>query len=183
MQIDVVPFWLMMVSMATTVLPVPRSPMISSLWPLPMGIVGVDGLDACLKRFLHGLADNDARSGLFHVPVFRSFDGTLSVDGDAETVHDPADQRSPTGTWAILPVLFAQVAFLDLIVLSENDSADIIFFEVEDHSGNAVRELKQLARHRILKTVDTRNTIANGDNRHRFPEDLPLFRTPISSVL
>ena len=31
--------WLMMVSMAMVVLPVPRSPMISSRWPRPIGII------------------------------------------------------------------------------------------------------------------------------------------------
>src|SRR6266567_4276288 len=33
------PFWLMMVSIATAVLPVWRSPMMSSRWPRPMGIM------------------------------------------------------------------------------------------------------------------------------------------------
>jgi len=34
-----VPFWLMMVSIAIAVLPVWRSPMISSRWPRPTGII------------------------------------------------------------------------------------------------------------------------------------------------
>ncbi len=33
------PFWLMIVSIAIAVLPVPRSPMISSRWPRPIGII------------------------------------------------------------------------------------------------------------------------------------------------
>ena len=33
------PFWLMIVSIAMAVLPVPRSPMISSRWPRPIGII------------------------------------------------------------------------------------------------------------------------------------------------
>ena len=39
MQMTPVSFWLMMVSRATAVLPVWRSPMISSRWPRPMGIM------------------------------------------------------------------------------------------------------------------------------------------------
>src|SRR6478736_4192021 len=39
MQITSPPFWLMIVSMPTAVLPVPRSPMISSRWPRPIGII------------------------------------------------------------------------------------------------------------------------------------------------
>ena len=55
------PFWLRIVSMATVVLPVLRSPMISSRWPRPIGRHGVDGLDAGLQRLLHRLAGDDAR--------------------------------------------------------------------------------------------------------------------------
>jgi hypothetical protein len=33
------PFWLMIVSIAMAVLPVPRSPMMSSRWPRPIGIM------------------------------------------------------------------------------------------------------------------------------------------------
>jgi hypothetical protein len=39
MQMTPVSFWLMIASSATAVLPVPRSPMISSRWPRPMGII------------------------------------------------------------------------------------------------------------------------------------------------
>src|SRR5262252_9394462 len=38
-QIRSLPFWLMMVSIATAVLPVWRSPMISSRWPRPIGTI------------------------------------------------------------------------------------------------------------------------------------------------
>ena len=39
MQMTSLPFWLMIVSMAMAVLPVLRSPMISSRWPRPIGII------------------------------------------------------------------------------------------------------------------------------------------------
>ncbi len=39
MQMTSFPFWLMIVSTATAVLPVWRSPMISSRWPRPIGII------------------------------------------------------------------------------------------------------------------------------------------------
>ncbi len=38
-QMTSLPFWLMIVSIATAVLPVWRSPMISSRWPRPTGII------------------------------------------------------------------------------------------------------------------------------------------------
>ena len=42
--------WLMIVSMQIVVLPVERSPMISSRWPRPIGIIASIGHDAGLHR-------------------------------------------------------------------------------------------------------------------------------------
>ena len=39
MQVRSLPFWLMIVSIATAVLPVWRSPMMSSRWPRPIGTI------------------------------------------------------------------------------------------------------------------------------------------------
>ena len=50
----------MIVSIAIAVLPVWRSPMISSRWPRPIGIMRVDRLDPGLERLLHRLAVDDA---------------------------------------------------------------------------------------------------------------------------
>ena len=44
---DALPFWLMMVSTATAVLPVWRSPMISSRWPRPMTIESIALMPVC----------------------------------------------------------------------------------------------------------------------------------------
>ena len=55
-----VPFWLRIVSMAMAVLPVLRSPMISSRWPRPIGDHGVDRLDARLQRLVDRLPAGDA---------------------------------------------------------------------------------------------------------------------------
>ena len=64
-------FWLMIVSMAMAVLPVLRSPMMSSRWPRPIGRHGVDGLDAGLQRLLDRLAVGDAGSDDFDGPSLR----------------------------------------------------------------------------------------------------------------
>ena len=49
------PFWLMIVSSAMAVLPVWRSPMISSRWPRPIGIIASIALMPGLQRLLDGL--------------------------------------------------------------------------------------------------------------------------------
>ena len=80
------PFWLMMVSEAMTVLPVWRSPMISSRWPRPMGDHRVDGPNAGLQRLLDRLAVQDAGSRGFDGTVIGGFDGAFAVDGLAKGV-------------------------------------------------------------------------------------------------
>jgi len=59
---------------------------------------GVDRLDAGLQRLVHGLAAGDARRLHLEPAQLVLGDRTLAVDRDAESVHDPADERSPTGT-------------------------------------------------------------------------------------
>ncbi len=52
MQVTPVPFWLMIVSIAIAVLPVWRSPMISSRWPRPIGIIAsIDLIPVCSGSF------------------------------------------------------------------------------------------------------------------------------------
>ena len=62
MQITSLSRLLMIVSMPIAVLPVWRSPMISSRWPRPIGIIESIALRPGLQRLLDGLALDDARA-------------------------------------------------------------------------------------------------------------------------
>ena len=61
MQMTPVPFWLMIVSIATAVLPVWRSPMISSRWPRPIGTIASMALRPVCSGSFTGCAVDDAR--------------------------------------------------------------------------------------------------------------------------
>ena len=93
MQITSPPFWLMMVSSATAVLPVWRSPMISSRWPRPIGIMASMALmPVCIGSFTgwRSTTPGAMRSiGLNCVVCDRA----LAVDRLAERVDHAADQR------------------------------------------------------------------------------------------
>ena len=54
---------------------------------------GVDGLDASLQRFVHGLTTGDARRLDFHAALNRADDRALAVDGFTERVHDATEKR------------------------------------------------------------------------------------------
>ena len=53
-------FWLMIVSMAMAVLPVLRSPMMSSRWPRPIGVIESMALMPVCSGWFDGLAVGDA---------------------------------------------------------------------------------------------------------------------------
>src|ERR1700752_2933405 len=87
----------MIVSTATAVLPVPRSPMISSRWPRPIGIIPSIALMPVWSGSFTGWgvatpgALNRERTELLRV------DRGASVERIAERVDDPSDQRFADG--------------------------------------------------------------------------------------
>lgn len=91
MQMTFLPFWFRMVSVAMTVLPVWRSPMMSSRCAAD-GDHGVDGLDAGLQRDADGFALDDAGGVALDGAQLLRVDGALAVDGLAEGVDDAADE-------------------------------------------------------------------------------------------
>jgi hypothetical protein len=98
------PFWLMMVSTAMEVLPVCRSPMISSRCPRPMGIIESMALTpvcigSCtdLRRMMPGALTSILRKSLVSI-------GPLPSMAIPRALTTRPMRASPTGTWAILPV-------------------------------------------------------------------------------
>src|SRR3972149_2738859 len=89
MQWRSLPFWFRIVSIARAVFPVWRSPMISSRWPRPIGIIESIALRP-VCGLVHRPAVHDARSATFQRARFVGHDGSLAVDRLADRVHDPA---------------------------------------------------------------------------------------------
>ena len=93
MQTRPLPFWLMIVSIAIAVLPVWRSPMISSRWPRPIGISASmalmpvwTGVSTDWRTMTPGAMRSTGR-------VFVGVDRALVVERPAERVDDAAEQR------------------------------------------------------------------------------------------
>src|ERR1700749_944222 len=87
-----------MVSMATAVLPVLRSPMISSRWPRPIGIMAsialmpvCSGSVTGWRSAMPGALNSSGRAGVGGVDV------PLAVERPAERIDDAADQLRADG--------------------------------------------------------------------------------------
>ena len=107
-QLTFLPFWFKIVSIAIAVLPVWRSPIISSLWPLPIGIIASIALIPVCKGvstdFLVITPGAILSTGLFFVDTI----GPKPSIGWPRALTTLPSNPSPTGTSTTLPVLFTK---------------------------------------------------------------------------
>ena len=114
----------MIASMPMAVLPVLRSPMISSRWPRPIGVIASMALMPVCSGSLHRLALGDAGGDDLDRAALAGDDRALAVERVAERIDHAAEQRvadrhaqQPAGAADL-------VAFVDLQVVAEDDDAD-----------------------------------------------------------
>ncbi len=157
-------FWLMIVSMATAVLPVLRSPMMSSRWPRPMGIMLSTALmPVCMgswtgwRSAMPGAMMSTLRNSVALI-------GALVVLGGAQRVNDAAQDGLAHGHLEEAAGGLHHVAFLHLQVVAVDDRADGVDFEVEDLAHDralAGLELEEFAGHGLGEAVDAGDAVAD----------------------
>jgi hypothetical protein len=160
-------FWLIIVSMAMAVLPVWRSPMMSSRWPRPMGINASTALrpvcmgsctdlrcripGACTARRGRVSRRNRRRRGDqvcarkgphldFHAVAAHGLHRALAVDGLPERVHGAAQQPVAHGHVHDGARALHHVALEDLAVRPEDDHAHVVVLQVQRHALDACVE-------------------------------------------
>src|SRR3970040_1583696 len=124
MQTRPLPLWLMIVSMAIAVLPVWRSPMISSRCPRPIGI--------------------SASMALIPVWTGVSTDFRTMTPGAMRStgrVHDTTDEALSDGHFHDPARRLDRVALLDESGVTEDDRTDGLLLQVQGHAHDSVGEL------------------------------------------
>ena len=116
MQMTPLPFWLMIVSIAMAVLPVWRSPMISSRWPRPIGIIASMALMPVCSGSFTGWRAMMPGALISTRRTLGGADRALAVDRLAERVDHAADQRLADRHLDDAAGALDLVAFLDLRV-------------------------------------------------------------------
>ena len=156
------PFWLMIVSTAMAVLPVLRSPMISSRWPRPIGVMASMALMPVCSGWLTGCRSAMPGRSIRRGRVSVGDDRPLAVERLAQRVDHPADQGVADRHRSRAPVARDLVAFVDLEVVAQDDDADGVLFEVEAPCRlTPFCELDHLAGHDAGQAVDAGDAVAD----------------------
>ncbi len=160
----------MIVSMQMAVLPVLRSPMISSPLSAADGRHRVDGLDAGLQRLLDGLAAGDAGSGGFQQAALIGQQRSAAVQRIAQRVEHAAQHRfahrhaqQPAGAADLVPLADAQV-------VAQHDDPDRVLFEVEGQAEDVAGKLDHLAGHHAGQAVNLGDAVADLDDAADLPD-------------
>ena len=138
--------------MATVVLPVLRSPMISSRWPRPIGVMASMALMPVCSGSFTGWRLDDARGLHLHAAGLGGGDGALAVERLAQGVDHPAeegvaDRHREDATGGLDHLLL-----LEAVDLAQDDGTDGLLVEVEGQAQRAVLELEDLV-HRGTRAV------------------------------
>ena len=161
-----------MASMAIAVLPVWRSPMMSSRWPRPIGTMeSMARIPVCIGSFTGwreitpGALNSTGRvpSALMGpLPSMgwpSGFTTRPSMARAGGNLHDTAGRAD-------------LVVLLDCGDVTQKHGADLVLFEVLGQAVHGLAalsdELKQLAGHGIAQAVDARNAVADLDDRAHF---------------
>src|SRR5580698_2595257 len=164
-QMTPVPFWLMIVSRAMAVLPMPRSPIISSRWPRPIGIIESTALSPVCNGSLTGwrtMIPGAGDSTLRVIVVFTSPSPSTGRPSGSTTRPISAGPTGTSSTRAVRRTLSPSQGE----VVAENDGADVVLFQVEGQGGHRPTRLRRgdlehLARHRPRQPVNSGDAVAD----------------------
>src|SRR6185369_12069152 len=95
-------------------------------------------------------------------------DRAFAIDRLAERVDHAAKQRVADRDRNNAAGAFDGVALFDFLELAEEHGADALFFEVQCHAVDAVRELEHLAGHRVFDAVDACDAVTERDDAADF---------------
>jgi hypothetical protein len=150
----------MMVSTAMAVLPVWRSPMISSRCPRPMGIIESMALMPVCIGLVHRLAGDDARGLHLDLAECLLSTGPLPSMGCPSAFTTRPDRRLAHRHLGDLAGALDGVALLDALEAARGARRRRCPLQVQHQAHHALAEVEQLAGHGRLQAVDAGDAVA-----------------------
>ena len=158
--------------MATVVLPVLRSPMISSRWPRPTGVIASMALMPVWSGSCTGL--RPTMPGRLHFETTRfgvRGDRALAVDRLTERVHDATDEGIADGHGEDAAGGLDRLALFDALGRAEHHRTDRVLVEVQRQPEETALELEELVDRGAGQARDAGDTVAHFED----PAELLLF--------
>ena len=150
--------------MQMVVLPVLRSPMISSRWPRPIGVMASMALMPVCSGSCTGLRPVMPGAWISMRRVQVGVQRALAVDGHAEGVDDPADEAVADGHGEDAAGGLDRRPLLDggdLLALAEDHRTDGLLVEVQGEADGAALELEQLVDGGVGQAGDPGDAVAD----------------------
>merc|ERR1719312_2434787 len=134
------------------------------------GNQAVNSLDTSLHGLLDRLSGDDSRGletnsvSLLAGNRSLAINGvTQSVDNTSKDLHTNWDVHNSSGS-------LDDVSFLDQLVITKDDNTNVVRLQVESHALQSGAELHHLFGLDVLETIDTSNTVSNGQDTSSFLE-------------
>merc|ERR1711884_273211 len=124
----------------------------------------VDSLNAGLHGLRHRLPGDDTRSLQANPEPLAGAEGTLAVDGVSKSVNDPAKALHADGDVDDGTSPLDDIALLDELVVTKDYNTNVVGLQVEGHALQARAEFHHLLCLDVLETIDTGNTVSNGED-------------------
>ena len=155
----------MIVSIAIAVLPVWRSPMISSRWPRPIGIIPSIAFSPVCTGVFTGWRCTTPGALNSAGRVWSVWTSPLSSSGRPERVDHAAQKRLADRDLQQLAGALHGVALDHLVPVAEQHRADVVLLEVQRQAGDVVGQLEHLERHAVVKAVHAGDPVGHGEDR------------------
>ena len=123
---------------------------------------GVNRLDTRLEWFVYGLAvDNTGSLAFERHFILGSGDRAFAVDWLTERIHNAANEAFTHLDRGDFARALHDRTFADTVGCAHKNGTNVIFFEVQNDSANAIFEFDQLARLSAVQAVNTGDTVAH----------------------
>ena len=128
------------------------------------GHQAVHSLDTSLHRLLDRLPGDDARGLESNSVPLLAADGALAVNGVTQGIDNTSKDLVTNGNIHNCSSSLDNVSLLDELVITEHDNTNIVRLQVKGHALESRAELHHLLGLDVLKTIDTSDTISNGEH-------------------
>jgi hypothetical protein len=125
---------------------------------------GVNALDTSQHGLTDGLTGENTGGLDLGTATLRGGDGALSIDGVTEGIDDTAQKSLTDGEIDNVTGTLDGITLANETIVTEDDNTDVVSLQVHGHTLDTAGELNHLLGLAVLQTVDTGNTVSNGQD-------------------